>query len=107
MTVEQKWFMKREERSDKVYLVQLVQLGPNRFTVPVRYGRREPGIRESRQGNRFAWKTLERDSKYEVVLSEEDARTVYARVIRDRDKHGYQMFDNWEGLCVFNQIAYE
>lgn len=101
--VDQKAFLKREGGSDKVYYIQLVKFGHNRFQVPFRYGKRSLGYANLRR----RWKTDQKDSTVAVMLNEEDARSAFDKAVSDRKKHGYLYFESDQDLQVYNQLAYE
>ena len=62
--------------SDKVYEVELCQLGPDSFTVNFRYGRRGSTLKES--------------TKTPVPVSLVRAKTIFDKLVGSKQKKGYQ-----------------
>lgn len=101
--VEQKAFLKRDDKSDKIYVLHLLDAGNDRFLVHYAFGKRYAGPTGQNRG----YKTEGKDSDYPVFLTEEAAHKIFDKTVRTREKHGYVIFENWNELEVFNILAYE
>lgn len=73
--VEQRRLFFREGKSDKVYEVDLCEVGADAFVVNFRYGRRGSNLREG--------------TKTESAVSETKARGVYEKLVLSKTSKGY------------------
>ena len=73
--VEQRRLFFREGKSDKVYEVDLCEVGDDAFVVNFRYGRRGSNLREG--------------TKTESAVAEKKARAIYEKLVLSKTSKGY------------------
>lgn len=99
-TIEQRSFLFRENNSDKVYHISIEKISmdpnnPNCYSVPFRYGKRVWGYNKLTTG-----------TKTHGHVSLAVAQKEFNKMVKEKERKGYVMFNNPEELEVYNTLAY-
>jgi hypothetical protein len=93
--VEWKSFLMRHSNHDKVYHIWIEEVGTTgTYIVKFRFGRREWGFDNLNAGVKSG----------PVYLA--DAQKIFNKMVREKDRKGYTMFNNTEEMEVFNALAF-
>lgn len=84
--IEQIALWNREGNADKVYEIDLCEVGPERYVVNFRYGRRGTVLRDG--------------TKTGMPVTLEEARKIFGQLVTEKKKGGYQEMDRFQNQGI-------